>query len=128
MSEEISCLRSRGQGLEGEWGRRSRSNIRHPNIVPCFIFFHTAVFKSIKTNFKSIHQSHRPLGTKETRTAGVLSMYRHRYLWEGKGCMVSVLSMRFQGILCEISRSKLAISVHHLQSSGMGMPGKIQTQ
>lgn len=26
-------------GLEVEWGRRSGSNISHPNIVPCFLFF-----------------------------------------------------------------------------------------
>lgn len=48
--------------LEVEWGRRSGTNIRHLNIVPCFIFFHTAVFKNIR--IKSIHQSHHPLGTK----------------------------------------------------------------
>lgn len=52
-------------------------------------------------------------------------MYRPRYLWEGKGCTLSMISMRVQGILYVIPWSKLALSVHHLASCRLGAPGKV---
>lgn len=102
-----------------EWGRRSGSNIRHLNIVPCLVFFHKAVFKNITINFISIHKSNHPLGTKKPEQQALCQCTDPAACGRG-GCVMSMSSMRFQGILCEIPRSKLRQSISHLGSCRTG--------